>query len=188
MKTIILLGELGKRYGRKHLLDVKSPAEAIRALCANFKDFAGFVSTSQERNVGYRVINVGESINADQLHHPAGRTITIAPVIAGAGGGGLVNIILGGTLIAASILLPPGPWTQPLFTIGAAMALGGAAQLLSPVPKVDANSGEEIKQSYVFNGAVNTSSQGQPVPFGYGRMIVGSAVISAGIVVEDIEV
>ena len=57
MKTIILLGELGKRYGRKHLLDVKSPAEAVRALCANFKDFAAFVSSSQERNVGYRVLN-----------------------------------------------------------------------------------------------------------------------------------
>lgn len=185
MKTIILLGELGKRYGRKHLLDVKSPAEAIRALCANFKDFAKFVSTSQERNVGYRVINVRDSVGADELHTPAGRSITIAPVIAGAGGG-LTNIILGATLIAASILLPPGPWTQPLMTIGAAMALGGAAQLLSPVPKLDANSGEEIKQSYVFSGAVNTTSQGQPVPFGYGRMIVGSAVISAGISVEDI--
>jgi predicted phage tail protein len=185
MKTIILLGELGKRYGRKHLLDVKSPAEAIRALCANFKDFAKFVSTSQERNVGYRVINVRDSVSADELHTPAGRSITIAPVIAGAGGG-LTNIILGATLIAASILLPPGPWTQPLMTIGAAMALGGAAQLLSPVPKLDANSGEEIKQSYVFSGAVNTTSQGQPVPFGYGRMIVGSAVISAGISVEDI--
>lgn len=185
MKKIILLGELGKRYGRKHMLDVRSAAEAVRALCANFADFASFVSTSQERNVGYRVINVREDITVDELHHPAGKTITIAPVIAGAGGG-LTNILLGGTLIAASILLPPGPWTQPLMTVGAAMALGGAAQLLSPVPKTPANSGEEVKQSYVFSGAVNTTSQGQPVPFGYGRMIVGSAVISAGINVEDV--
>jgi predicted phage tail protein len=187
MKTIILLGELGKRYGRKHRLDVKSAAEAVRALCANFKDFSGFVSTSQERNVGYRVINVRDDVSVDDLHNPVGKTITIAPVIAGAGGGGgLVNIIIGATLIAASVLLPPGPWTQPLMTVGIAMALGGAAQLLSPVPKTDANTGEEIKQSYVFSGAVNTTSQGQPVPFGYGRMIVGSAVISAGISVEDI--
>jgi predicted phage tail protein len=154
MKTIILLGELGKRYGRKHLLDVKSPAEAIRALCANFKDFAKFVSTSQERNVGYRVINVRDAVATEELHNPAGRTITIAPVIAGAGGG-ISNIIIGATLIAASVLLPPGPWSQPLFAIGAAMALGGAAQLLSPVPKLNAGeSSEETKQSYAFNGAV----------------------------------
>ena len=186
MKTIILLGELGKRYGRKHQLDVKSAAEAVRALCANFKDFASFVSTSQERNVGYRVINVRDDVTLDQLHHPVGKTITIAPVIAGAGGGGLVSILTGGALIAASILLPPGPWTQPLMTVGIAMAIGGAAQLLSPVPKTPTNSGEDVKQSYVFSGAVNTTSQGQPVPVGYGRMIVGSAVISAGISVEDI--
>jgi predicted phage tail protein len=187
MKTIILLGELGKRYGRKHRLDVKSAAEAVRALCANFKDFATFVSTSQDRNVGYRVINVRDSIGVDDLHNPTGKTITIAPVIGGAGGGGgLLNVIVGATLIAASVLLPPGPWTQPLMAVGIAMTAGGVIQLLSPVPKTPGQDGDEVKQSYIFTGAVNTTSQGQPVPFGYGRMIVGSAVISAGIVAEDI--
>jgi len=186
MKTIILLGELGKRYGRKHLLDVKSPAEAVRALCANFKEFAGFVSSSKDRNVGYRVINVRHSIGVDDLHKPAGNTITIAPVIGGAGGGGgMLNIIIGATLIAASLLLPPGPWTQPLMSVGIAMVAGGVIQLLSPVPKTPGGQGDDVKQSYVFSGAVNTTSQGQPVPFGYGRMIVGSAVISAGIVAEN---
>ncbi len=182
MKTIILLGELGKRYGRKHKLDVKTAAEAVRALCANFKDFAGFVSTSQERNVGYRVINVREDLGVDEIHQPAGKTITIAPVIAGAGGG-WGKIIIGATLIAASVLLPPGPWTQPLMTIGASLVLAGAAQLLSPVPKKPDESKND--QSYIFDGATNTTSQGYPVPVGYGRMIVGSAVISAGISVED---
>ncbi|WP_260627457.1 tail assembly protein [Pseudomonas protegens] len=41
------------------------------------------------------------------------------------------------------------------------------------------------RPSYSFNGAVNTSVQGNPVPLLYGRMIVGSAVISAGIYSED---
>ncbi len=40
--------------------------------------------------------------------------------------------------------------------------------------------------SYVFNGPVNTTAQGQPVPIGYGRLIVGGAVISAGISIDDI--
>jgi predicted phage tail protein len=35
---------------------------------------------------------------------------------------------------------------------------------------------------------VNTTAQGHPVPVGYGRMIVGSAVISAGIDVDEIPV
>lgn len=193
MRTIILLGELGKRYGRRHRLDVKSPAEAIRALCANFKDFAAFVSASSERNVGYRVLNMREDIGEDELHNPAGQRITIAPVVAGAGGS-LGKILLGAALIAASFMVPGlgaialfGTTTLATvaFNIGVSLALGGIAQMLAPQP---ASSGptEEQQPSYVFNGAVNTTSQGQPVPIGYGRMIVGSAVISAGIAVEDI--
>ena len=194
MRTIILLGELGKRYGRRHLLDVKSPAEAVRALCANFKDFAAFVSSSAERNVGYRVLNMREDVAEDELHNPAGQRITIAPVVAGAGGK-LGKILLGAVLIGASFLVPGlgatvlfGTTTlaSVAFGIGVSMALGGVAQLLAPQPKSPGPQ-EEQQPSYVFNGAVNTSAQGQPVPIGYGRMIVGSAVISAGISVEDIQ-
>lgn len=194
MKTIILLGELGKRYGRKHLLDVKSPAEAVRALCANFKDFAAFVSASADRNVGYRVLNKREAVGEDELHNPASQRITIAPVVAGAGGS-VGKILLGAALIAASFLVPGlaavtlfGTTTLATvaFSVGVSLALGGVAQMLAPQPKFEGPQ-EEQQPSYVFNGAVNTSAQGQPVPVGYGRMVVGSAVISAGISVEDIE-
>ena len=44
----------------------------------------------------------------------------------------------------------------------------------------------ENKPSYSFNGAVNTTAQGHPVPVGYGRLVVGSAVISAGIDVDEV--
>lgn len=193
MKTIILLGELGKRYGRKHLLDVKSPAEAVRALCANFKDFAAFVSASSDRNVGYRVLNKREAVGEDELHNPASQRITIAPVVAGAGGS-VGKILLGAALIAAAFFVPGlaavalfGTTTLATvaFSVGVSLALGGVAQMLAPQPK-SIGPQEEQQPSYVFNGAVNTSAQGQPVPVGYGRMIVGSAVISAGISVEDI--
>ena len=194
MKTIVLLGELGKRYGRRHSLDVSSPAEAVRALCANFKDFAGFVSTSTERNVGYRVITGREDLAAEDLHNPAGRTITIAPVIAGAGGSGVGKILLGAVLIAASIFVPGiaavtlfGTTTLATvaFSVGVSLALGGVAQMLAPTPKSLDRGVDENKPSYIFDGAQNRSVQGQAVPVGYGRMIVGSAVISAGINVED---
>lgn len=196
MKTIVLLGELGKRYGRRHRLDVASPAEAVRAMCANFKDFAEFVSTSAERHVGYRVITARESLTANELHNPAGKTITIAPVIAGAGGS-LGNLIIGAVLIAAAIYFPPlaaftlfGTTTLATvaFGIGISLALNGAAQMLAPTPRgLDRGIGQDYP-SYIFNGAQNISAQGQAVPIGYGRMIVGSAVISAGINVEDLTV
>lgn len=199
MRTIILLGELGKRYGRKHMLDVKSAAEAVRALSANFKDFAAFVSTSTDRGVGYRVLNVREELTEDRLHEPAGQRITIVPVVVGASFfkklfSGVGAILTGAALIAASVLFPPlgaavlfGTTTLATvaFSVGVSLALGGVAQMLAPQPKAKAPE-EEQQPSYVFNGAVNTSAQGQAVPVGYGRMIVGSAVISAGVAVEDI--
>ena len=196
MKTIILLGELGKRYGTRHRLDVKSPAEAIRALCANFKDFAAFVASSHERNVGYRVLNMREDVSQDELHNPAGQQIAVVPVVAGAGGA-LGKILIGAALIAAavvtggaSIALTGVTFTslagQIAFGIGVSLAIGGVAQLLAPAPNQPAD--ENQKQSYIFNGAVNTTAQGQPVPIGYGRMIVGSAVISAGINTDELTV
>lgn len=206
MRTVILLGELGKRYGRRHLLDVKSPAEAVRALCANFKDFASFVSSSHERNVAYRVINVRDDVGIDELHNPSGQRITITPVIIGANfisnawkstvgkvllGTAIVAaaFLTGGASIAASGFLAGGItttfWGGVALSVGVSLALGGVAQMLAPQPK-SSGPQEEQQPSYVFNGAVNTTAQGQPVPVGYGRMIVGSAVISAGISVEDI--
>lgn len=196
MKTIVLLGELGQRYGRRHVLDVKTPAEAIRALCANFKDFAAFVASSQDRNVGYRVLNMREDVGQDELHNPAGRRITIAPVVAGAGGA-LGKILLGAVLIGATLFNPlaffggtallTGAIGQAAFGIGVSLALGGVGQLLAPQPK-STGPDEEQQPSYVFNGAVNTTAQGQAVPVGYGRMVVGSAVISAGISLDDLTV
>ena len=119
------------------------------------------------------------------------------PVVAGAGGK-VGQILLGAALIAASFVMPLGAFgfgsavlfgtttvASLAFSVGVSLALGGVAQMLAPQPKFDGPQ-EEQQPSYVFNGAVNTTAQGQPVPVGYGRMIVGSAVISAGISVEDI--
>jgi predicted phage tail protein len=199
MRTIILQGELGKRFGRMHRLDVRSPAEAIRALCANFRDFAGFLSSSHERNVGYRILSNQDAVNLDQLHDPAGQTIKIVPVIAGAGGGNpLASILIGGAIIAAAFftggvalvagqgLVFSGLIGQVAFGIGVSLALGGISQLLAPTPP-SPGVADATEPSFVFDGAVNTTSQGHPVPIGYGRLIVGSAVISAGLSADDIE-
>lgn len=204
MKTIVLLGELGKKFGRKHRFDVKSPAEAIRALVANYPAFERHMIESV---LPYRVV-VGKSPiqQLDDIHNPSGdsETIKIVPVMAGAGGNGMsIGMIVlgvalvaaafftGGASIAAAGFLEGGLvttfWGGMALGLGSALILGGTAQLLAGTPKaVDMSStGTENNPSYGFNGPVNVSAQGNPVPVGYGRMIVGSAVISAGIVTEE---
>ncbi len=199
MSTVLLLGELGQQFGKKHQFEVRSPAEAVRALIANFPDFERFILQSKERHLGYRVLVGREAIGEEDLHRPVGaNTITIAPVIAGAGGK-FGQIILGVALIAASFYLPTtalfsiGSFAPSIaslsFSIGLSLTLGGVAQMLAPQPASNEPSERpENQPSYTFNGAVNTTAQGQPVPLGYGRLVVGSAVISAGIDVDQVAI
>ena len=191
MKTVKLLGELGKKFGKSFKLDVKSPAEAVRALSANFPEFRQHLNESEKRGVAYRVLVGKQSQSVDDLHNPAGnQEIKFVPVLQGAGGGGFLNVIIGAVLITASFFVPSAI-SPYLLNAGIAMAIGGVVQMLTPMPNLSpdtSNNQPDNKPSYTFNGAVNTSAQGYPVPVGYGRMIVGSAVISAGIVAEELPI
>lgn len=196
MKTVILLGELGRQFGRRHRLEVASAAEAVRALCANFADFARVLSSSSERGVGYRVLaDRAPAIDVGQLHHPVSQTIHIVPVLSGAGGG--VGQVLLGAAILAVAWYNPMAWAAAgalmsqatLYTVGTSMVLGGVTQMLSPAPNMQTPTERpENKPSYIFDGPVNTTAQGHPVPVGYGRMIVGSSVISAGLYAEELPI
>jgi predicted phage tail protein len=204
MRKVILRGELGKLFGRVHWFDVKTPAEAVRALCANFPGFEQHLVTSDPEQVRYRVGADRRRVEPDQLHDPLGaEAISITPVLAGAGSG-FWSVLAGVALIGLTIAT--GGATSPLWVsafgvsgaavftsaalgLGAALVLGGISQMLAPQPETPQGMGDrERKASYLFDGPVNTTAQGYPVPVGYGRLIIGSAVISGGITVEDIPV
>jgi predicted phage tail protein len=72
--------------------------------------------------------------------------------------------------------------------IGASLILTGVAQMISPQPELGFNTGKEAArlESFTFSGIVNTSKQGLPVPIAYGRVFVGSAVISSGLDVDQL--
>jgi predicted phage tail protein len=196
LREIRLYGDLGRRFGRVHHYAVSSVGEALRALMANFDDFE---RTFVGDGAHYRVWTGGARLHeAEDVNLPTGgrEIIRIAPVIAGAKKGGLGSILLGVALIAAAVFMPAAIAGIGFFgttvgglmgSIGLSLVLGGVAQMLAPQPKNEAGSQESKNSpSYVFNGAVNTTAQGQPVPVGYGRLIVGSAVISAGLSTTDI--
>lgn len=196
MRTIRLYGELGAKFGRVHraALDTNSPAEAVRYICSQFPAARAYFYGAQARGVGFTVFRGKENLQVRQLREPAGGDdIRIAPVIMGSKNSGVFSVILGAVIIAVSAVLDA--WTDGGFsaatggytyTLGYAMIAGGVVQLLTPVPKGGkAQDRPENAPSYTFSGAVNTQAQGNPVPLLYGRMIVGSAVVSAGINAED---
>lgn len=187
-RVVRLYGRLGLLFGRVHHFAVATPAEAIRALIANFPAFELHLLESTERGVGYVVLADKEQIGRDELQHRHGlhKAIRIAPVPTGrAKGWG--QILLGVVLVAAAIVFQQYELIGPivasgLFSVGVSIALGGVAQLLSAQPGAGEPKEEEArKPSYIFDGAVNAVAQGHPVPVGYGEMIVGSVVVSQGI-------
>jgi predicted phage tail protein len=73
--------------------------------------------------------------------------------------------------------------------LGVALVLGGIAQSLSPQPELNSTLDESAQlESFTFSNVVNTSRQGMPCPIAYGRLFVGSAVLSSGLDVDQVQV
>lgn len=192
--TLRLYGPMGRMFGRVHHvhLDSNTPAEAVRYLCSQFPKAKAYLMQAKDNGVGFAVFRGKENLTREQLQEPAGNDeIRIAPIILGSKNGGIFNIILGAVLIVVGVVIDIyAPYLSTvgnaLIGMGVSMVVGGVVQLLTPMPKGPKNTDRpENQPSYVFTGAVNTQAQGNPVPLLYGRMIVGSAVISAGINAED---
>lgn len=194
MRSVKLYGHLGKKFGREFQLEVNSPAEAFRALRANFAGFDAYMH--QHRKSGFRVYVGNRNADEQDLFLSSKvDSIRIVPVVGGSSSGA-GRIIFGAVIIAAALTpggqgvaayLATGGMTAASITtaivgIGVSMVLGGVVQLLVGTPKT---STVDNGASYMFNGAVNTTQQGNPVPICYGTMIIGSQVVSSGLTVEQ---
>jgi predicted phage tail protein len=184
LRKIKLYGALAKFIGQRVLeADVATAAEAVRFLLANWPELEAHMNDQH-----YRVSIGTYDLDLEELHHPAGAApISFVPVVSGAGA--TARIIAGIALVAFSLLLPGvgaaigGALMTKIGLLGAALIIGGVAQLLTPTPTVPqgADTQDDPRKSYSFSGIQNTSRQGVPVPIVYGETVVGSVVISAGI-------
>jgi predicted phage tail protein len=126
-------------------------------------------------------------IAAAIIFAPAGAAIL---GFAGAGGG----LTIAGIGLSAAV-------AGAVASIGVALVISGVADLIAPMPKMgnfaqatggggSFTSGPEATrlESFTFSGIVNTSKQGMAVPICYGRAFVGSAVISSGLDVDQVQV
>jgi predicted phage tail protein len=195
MKTLYLYGALGAEFGTNYRLAVETPAEAIRLMEANFP--GRFAAAMKEKWFRVSRRAEGACITECELHMPSGADeIHIEPIIQG-GLKPIFGLFFGATGLG-SIFTPLG-----LPALGGGLGFGGALggfgqiaigltilgviALISSAlsPKQDEDKKEDERSSFLFNGAVNQSEQGGPVPVVYGQIIVGSVVISGGISVED---
>jgi predicted phage tail protein len=200
-RVIKVYGKLAKHLGQRSFkAAVKTPAEAIRFLLANFPDLRGVLSEGDYKvTVGRNQLDLVD--HPEHLHFPVAsqEPIRIVPVIAGAEGVG--QILAGVALVAFSLLFAPGaalatglgfalgPQAVSIGVgIGASLILGGVAQMLTPTPTINqgTDGDNDPRKSYSFSGIQNVSRQGVPVPIIYGEVFTGSIVVSAGINTEEV--
>lgn len=180
-----LHGFLKERYGDVFVLDADTPAECVRALGIQLPGFAQHV-----RDNNWHVVrgdkDEGVSLDEEGVTVGVGNgQVHLMPAVEGAGGDGVFQTVIGAALITAGIVFQQ-PW---LVNAGIAMVIGGVSQMLAPSATSDYEGREkpDERPSFAFDGPVNTSTQGVAVPVGYGRVRVGSVVISSGISVEEME-
>lgn len=206
MNTIHLHGAL-RGFGGPFTLDVRTPAEAVRALC-NLRP--GF-EDALRRGV-FRVIRgkrrTGQHLDQSELAINLNGEMHLVPVPRGAKNQGGAKVVVGVALIAVASVLTFGVGgfaggaaatggllglsgsaaatvgglvINTAFGLGLSLTLTGVSMLLSPQPKSRTNNETEQERSYLFGGAQNTTEQGVAVPLIFGRIRTGSVVISASL-------
>jgi predicted phage tail protein len=192
LTTVYLHGRLGALFGEVWHLIVSSPAEALRAIDVNvggkLRQYLGGEGAQKHYQIA-----LGQEDNAigqEELAERSGHTdIYVIPVVAG--GNGATKAILGavilglmwwnpgGWMAAAGLMTAGGALTMGgmfVFSVGAALMLGGVTELLTPVPKAG-NQRDDQAQSPNFQGNATAAVQGTPIPLVYGRALVAPTPI-----------
>jgi predicted phage tail protein len=200
---IRLHGHLRERFGSPFHVAVRSPAEALRALVANLP---GFASAFHEAPF-YSVLVDGEPIPFEEVRCCRGTAVLdFVPSVTGSKSEvGTILLfsaamfltagLIGGAAIAGGGLFSfagvgaagwVGATAAGFFNVGmAALFMGVAMATAGDSSEANDAESDPSRPSMLFNGAVNTTANGRPVPLCYGELGVGSHVISGGFFTED---
>lgn len=183
MITLHLYGVLAKEFGDTVKLDAKTPREAVTALSYQSEKYREEIIT----NNWHVLVGKDNDISEEELDISLGNVteVFLVPAIGGAGSGN-AKIAWGALITIVGVVLlftPLAPVGVGLIGAGAGILAAGIVQnsIKDPDPAASADS----NASFLFTGPSNSSNQGVAIPRGYGRLLVGSTVISAAITAEE---
>ena len=199
---IKLAGFIGSRFGKEYNLSVKTPNEAIRALCQLVPGFRSFLTAAHERGIYFQIITsntaAGEGIPYDDLGLGC-QSFTLVPVITGnifglfggGGGGGFLGILLGVALVAFAMTGfgvvtwgAAGTISAGVQTAVAALGMGliftGVSSLLSPGTPTQKNKQETAgADDAISRGSAPVAVNGAAVPLLYGTYLASNMPVIA---------
>ena len=183
MVNVRFYGSL-KQFGTEFRLDCKTPAEVVQALTSQIPKLRQFI---QQGLFTVRVCReyldnryLEQGLNQ---HLKDNSTVHFTPVLKGSKKAGLFQTIVGAVMVVVGAVF------QQYYLVGAGIGLmaGGVAQMLTKMPSMSTGKDAERKQSTSFSNLSNMAAQGRPMPLAYGRIRVGSLIISQGVETMDIE-
>lgn len=195
LRTIHLMGNL-KQFSKKPVqIDAPTTHMVMQGLVNMFGPrFKQMVRDGQwhlTRNKKLKDCkSYDDSIAEEELAFNLGSTVEIWLCPAVKAKSGVVRTIIGVVLIVVGVFTT---WLGGLGTYaiqaGIGLVLGGVAEMLAPKPKKGTTEQAGNNASFLFNGTVNVTEQGGPVPVIYGRVPrASSLVLSAGISTENMTV
>ena len=186
MVNVRFYGSL-KQFGTEFRLDCKTPAEVVQALTSQIPKLRQFIQQ------GLFTVRVGREY-LDNRHLEQGlnqhlkddSTVHFTPVLKGSKKAGLFQTIVGAVMVVVGVFTS---WAggAALIAGGIGLMAGGVAQMLTKMPSMSTGKDAERKQSTSFSNLSNMAAQGRPMPIAYGRIRVGSLIISQGVETMDIE-
>lgn len=190
LKTIKLYGILAKRFGKEFRLDVENTREAMRALSVQVQGFEHFMLHAHEQGLEFAVFQDEQNIGETELDmSTSAKVIKVVPKVKGAGGNGVLQVILGAILVVVGYFTfgTTSPYGVALIGAGIGTMVGGVAQMLMPQADTLQDENQDgNKANKGFGSAVTTVAQGNPVPVLYGQREVGGFIASAGQYPEDL--
>lgn len=190
LKTIKLYGILAKKFGKEFHLAVDNTREAMRALSVQVQGFEHFMLHAHEKGLEFAVFQDDQNISETELDmNTSAKVIKVVPKVKGAGGNGVLQVILGAILVVVGYFTfgATSPYGVALIGAGIGTMVGGVAQMLMPQADTLQDENQDgNKANKGFGSAVTTVAQGNPVPVLYGQREVGGFIASAGQYPEDL--
>ena len=186
MVNVRFYGSL-KQFGTEFRLDCKTPAEVVQALTSQIPKLRQFIQQ------GLFTVRVGREYLDNRYleqglnkHLKDDATVHFMPVLKGSKKAGLFQTIVGAVMVVVGAFTS---WAggAALIAGGIGLMAGGVAQMLTKMPSMSTGKDAERKQSTSFSNLSNMAAQGRPMPLAYGRIRVGSLIISQGVETMDIE-
>lgn len=185
-RTIYLNGKMGELFGEVWKLNAATVAECMHGIdCQREGKLKKYLMDCTEKGIMFTVQRGKEFLDYDNLQmNLTEDDLIISPVPAGSGNK-FLKLIVGFALLVTGAWIAAGGIAS-LGTLGAAaasVALGlvGSALLNSALSEYMApKKGMERGDAFLFDGPVNNTKEGIPVPLAYGQLLIGGTPISFG--------